>query len=270
MARLAWRKRPADPIQCGRLDRVSSRGGDEHAEACAWFEGYLDVLGLEHEYEPDLGTTKKPDFLVTTPTGPVVCEVKAFSPQPMPSEGFYVRGMREVLTTSRNSMRSAARQLHELAGQGIPLVIVLANPADAHVSLDHVVHAMYGDMQAVITGHGDGSTSNELLATLNGRLRNDHPYVSGVLVLRKGSRQQDALRAWQPSRDDLTPEEFTAELNAYVESITADGLDTYLEATFVEAPGREATPLPEGVFVGENAHRWRLSASRTTITRGPA
>jgi hypothetical protein len=249
---------------------VSSRGGDEHAEACAWFEEYLDGLGLEHEYEPDLGTTKKPDFLVTTPIGPVVCEVKAFSPQSMPSQGFYVRGMREVLSTLRNSMRAAARQLNELAGQRIPLVIVLANPANARVSLDHVVHAMYGDMQAVITGHGDGSTSNELLATLNGKLRNDHPYVSGVLVLQKGSHQQDAVRECQPSGDDLAPEEFTAELNAYVESITTDGLDTYLEATFVEAPGREAMPLPEGVFVGENAHRWRLSASGTTITRGSA
>src|SRR4051794_28185438 len=89
MPRLAWRKPPADPIQCGRLNRVSSRGGDEHAEACAWFERYLDVLGMEHTYEPDLGTIKKPDYLVMTPTGPVVCEVKAFSPQLMPSAGFY-------------------------------------------------------------------------------------------------------------------------------------------------------------------------------------
>ena len=44
----------------------------------------------------------------------------------------------------------------------------------------------------------------------------------------------------------------------------------YLEVTYVEAPGREATPLPEGIFVGEHAYRWRLSASGTTITRGPA
>lgn len=247
-----------------------THGGEEHAEACVWFEEYLDALGLGHEYEPDLGTTKKPDYRVTTPTGPVVCEVKAFSPQPMPAEGFYVRDMREVLTTSRNSIRSAARQLRELAGQGIPLVIVLANPADAHVSLDHVVHAMYGDRQTVITKHGDGSTSSELLATLAGRLRNDHPYVSGVLVLRKGSRQQDALDEWQPSRDDLTHDEFTTELNAYLKSIATDGLGTYLEATYIEAPGREATPLPDGIFAGEHAYRWRLCADGTTITRGPA
>ena len=269
MQRAAWRVGGA-PVPRPSTIMGMTHDDDEHAEACAWFEEYLDALGLEHEYEPDLGTKKKPDYRVTTPTGSVVCEVKAFSPQPMPAEGFYVREMREVLTTSRNSIRSAARQLRELAGQRLPLVIVLANPADAHVSLDHVVHAMYGDMQGVITGHGDGSTSSELLATLNGRLRNDHPYVSGVLVLRKGSRQQDALREWQPSRDDLTPAEFTAELNGYLESITAHGLDTYLEASYVEAPGREATPLPEGVFVGEHAYRWRLSASCTTITRGPA
>jgi hypothetical protein len=245
-------------------------GGDEHAEACAWFEDYLDALDLEHEYEPNLGTTKKPDYLVTTPTGPVVCEVKAFSPPQMPAEGFYVRDMREVLATSRNSIRSAAKQLRELAGRGIPLVVVLANPADAHVALDQVVNAMYGDMQAVITRYDDGATTSEWLATLNGKLRNDHPYVSGVLVVRRGSRQQDALREWQPSREDLTAEEFTAELNAYLASITTDGLDTYFEATYVEAPGRDATSLPEGVFVGEHAYRWRLSASRTTITRGPA
>lgn len=243
---------------------------DEHAEACAWFEELLDMLGMEYEYEPDLGTTKKPDYRVTSPTGPVVCEVKAFRPQPMAAEGFYVRDMREVLTTSRNSIRSAARQLRELAGHAVPLVIVLANPAGAHISLDHVVPAMYGDMQAVITGHEKSGTSSELFATLNGQLRNNHPYVSGVLVLRKRSHQEDDLRDWQPSRNHLEPKEFTAELNAYLESITTNGLDVYLEATYVEAPGREATPLPEGIFVGEHAFRWRFSADGTTITRGPA
>lgn len=90
---------------------VNSHDGDEHAEACARFEEYLNVLGLEHDYEPDLGTSRKPDFLVATTTGPIVCEVKAFRLQPIPPEGFYVRGMREVPATSSNSIRTAAGQL---------------------------------------------------------------------------------------------------------------------------------------------------------------
>lgn len=129
---------------------------------------------------------------------------------------------------------------------------------------------MYGDMHAVITRHGDGSTSTDMLATPNSKLRDDHPYVSGVLVLRRGYRQQDALRRWKPSKDDAASDEATAELNAFVRSITTEGLDTYLGTTYVEAPGRGATPLPVGVFVGEHAYRWRLNASRTAIMRGPA
>lgn len=242
----------------------------EHAEACAWFESYLNEIGLLYEYEPDLATVSKPDYRVTTPTGPVICEVKSFREQPMPSSGFLVRDARQVLATSRNSIKAAAHQLRELSGAGMPLVIVMANPAGVHVSLDLVVHAMYGDMQATITSTDGGSTYSELLATRNGGLSNDHPYVSGVLVLRRGSRQQDALREWSPSRDDLSHDAFSAELNAFVESITASGLDTYVEATYVEALGRAATHLSEGIFVGEHAYRWRLAPGGNTITKGQA
>jgi len=64
-------------------------------------------------------------------------------------------------------------------------------------------------------------------------------------------------------------EALAAEMNAYVERITT-GLDTYLEATYIEAPGSRATPLPEGIFVGDRAYRWRIANGGTTITRGRA
>ncbi len=201
----------------------------EHAEACRWLEEYLDGLGLDYEYERDLGTVKRPDYLVTTPTGPIVCEVKAFRPQPFPvappGQGFYVRDVREVLATSRNSIQQAASQLAELAGRSFPLVVVLANPADAHVLLNQGVHAVYGDMQVVITGQEeDGSTTSQTMATRNGSLRSLRPYVSGVLVLNRVVRQVEALQGWQPSRRDLALEDFHAELNTYIEAITASGL----------------------------------------------
>jgi hypothetical protein len=250
----------------GRMTVVSDQ---EHDAACAWFREYLDGLGHAYEYEPDLGIPTLPDFRVNTPSGLIVCEVKSFRAKPMPISGYYVRDMREVLATVRRQIGSAAKQLKPLSGRGIPLVVVLADPYRTGAPLDQAVNAIYGDISALLTSTDDGTTTTEWLAGRNGQLRNYHPHVSGVLVLRHGSDQNDQLRAWKPSKDDLDGEAFTREMNSYVESIAND-LGTYLEATYVEAPGRRATPLPEGVFIGDRAYRWRIANDGTTITRGPA
>src|SRR5437867_1044014 len=103
-------------------------------EAERWFERYLREHGYEYEYEPDLGVSTRPDFLVRRGDVELVCEVKAFE-QPTPLER-RLRGSNHVTAISsdeeygpmRSAVRDAARQLKSLAGSEYALVVVLANP----------------------------------------------------------------------------------------------------------------------------------------------
>lgn len=122
-------------------------------EAEHWFERYLCAHGYEYEYEPDLGVSTRPDFLVRRGNVALVCEVKGFD-QPTPLEQ-RLRGKNQVVMISadeeygpmRNAVREAARQLTPLAGSGYPLTVVLANPKGYRVnlSLKRLVEAMFGN-----------------------------------------------------------------------------------------------------------------------------
>ena len=47
-------------------------------EAERWFERYLRAHGYAYDYEPDLGVSTHPDFLVHRGDVQLVCEVKGF------------------------------------------------------------------------------------------------------------------------------------------------------------------------------------------------
>jgi hypothetical protein len=176
-------------------------------EAERWFERYLRAHDYEYEYEPDLGVSTRPDFLVRRNDVQLVCEVKGFD-QPTPLER-RLRGTRQPVMISadeeygpmRSAVREAARQLKPLAGSEYPLVVVLANPMGYRVQLklDRLVEAMFGNPGFVGKFNAEkGEVENfEFELLRDGRLRNDHPYISAVTILRERLRADDYYNEWR-------------------------------------------------------------------------
>jgi hypothetical protein len=170
--------------------------GDIMFEAFARERGY-DVS----EHEPDIGSTKRPDYVIGRNGEECVVEVKEFaattrSLPDLPGGG--TTDAATVLKPVRSQLREAARQLKDVAslGLGLPLVAALTNPHGAWVFLDHyhMVLAMYGDpvvRMKIDPALGAAVGDPEHGVGRNGRLARDHQYISGVLVLSERERAVD-------------------------------------------------------------------------------
>lgn len=204
------------------------------------FEEYLDDHGYEWEHEPDLGIPTVPDYAVRRNEAELVCEIKQFCTQAIRELGESAGGPVAVppkllYGTIRAQIDAAARQLKPLAGRGIPLVIILANPARATVTLDPgtLFHAMYGG--------GHWALPQQLLPSIDqwpipssagrdGALTTKHAYISAV----GGLRGQQTLSRFAPTEHP--------------------GASQNLEV--VESLSDRATPLPANVFDGSADARW--------------
>jgi hypothetical protein len=178
------------------------------------FEAYL----AEHDYpepafEPDLGVAKRPDYLVARAGSEAVCEVKEFDAKANPPPvGGGMRSMVDVLRPVRQKIRDAAKQLKPLRDCGRPLVVVLANPQGAFVRLGprEMVWAMYGDPAFEFTADpatGESVGEAGFVVTRNGRLRNDHPYVSAVVVVSARDRAIDFYDELIADMEPASPDE---------------------------------------------------------------
>jgi hypothetical protein len=242
-------------------------------DAERWFERYLRAHGYEYEYEPDLGVSTRPDFLVRRGDVELVCEVKGFD-QPTPLEQ-RLRGTRQAVMISddeeygpmRNAVREAARQLKPLAGSRHPLAVVLANPKGYRVSLslERLVEAMFGNPGYVGNYDAAKGEVEEFRFELgrDGRLRNDHPYISAVAILRERSRSDEHYDEWRTNwkkgrkpLDHPTTAEIIVEMEAEqaaweaseASKKVADGHIYMIELMTTGSP--EAVLVPEGVFNG--------------------
>ncbi len=269
-------------------------------EAERWFERYIRDHGYEYDYEPDLGVSTRPDFLVWRADVQIVCEVKGFD-QPTPLER-RLRGTSHTTMISsdeeygpmRSAVREAARQLKPLAGSGYPLVVVLANPMGYRVnlSLEQLVEAMYGNPGLVGNFNAEKGEVEDFRFELgrDGRLRNDHPYISAVVILRERSRADEYYKEWRASwkktRQPLahpTTDEIIAEAEAEQAAWGAseasknvpEGNVYVIETMTTGSP--DAMPLPKNVFDCSRDHRLDVervaaphleeSAKRTDRTR---
>jgi hypothetical protein len=152
------------------------------------FEAYLSERGFEvPEHEPDLGIGSRPDYVVER-DGRCVVEVKSFA-----RDAWTIRrrttSMQKVLKPIRGQIHNAARQLRDAESLGVPLVVVLTDPLGSMWGLlrpFEVIAAMHGDPMVHVrtTGH-EAVGSATVVAGRNGELRNDHPYVSAVVVIHK-------------------------------------------------------------------------------------
>src|SRR6266536_3832608 len=185
-----------------------------------WFERYLRAHGYSYEYEPDLGVDKRPDFLIERNDVRVVFDVKPFETVPALQkklEGATSAMMLsddEVYGPMRSAVRQAAKQLKPLADSGMPLVVVLANPLGyrVHLNMEHLIEAMFGNPGFAGPFNAETGTVGEMKFEYgrDGKLRNDHPYISAVMILREIDLAVEYQRSWgeewTKSRPKLTLE----------------------------------------------------------------
>lgn len=173
-------------------------------EADKWMARYAADHGYEAEHEPDLGISRRPDFLLTRGGLQVVCEVKAFETSGLERRAavspMFSASDEDMYGDVRAQVHAAARQMRELQGREIPLVAVLANPAAVmlETSPPSIGYAMYGNptfggpmdpARGVITSMGP-------VQGRDGELTNDHPYLSAVAMLRRREQAADARDQW--------------------------------------------------------------------------
>lgn len=246
-------------------------------ESELWFDRYVREHGHDPgEPEPNLGTQRCPDRLIRWNGHEVVCEIKEFAQDVIPAnQGVGAIAPERWYGAVRGQVHAAARQMRELADRGLPLVAVLANPRGMFVPLDvdEVLSALYGNPQIVMTidpTTGAAVGEPQWIAGPDGEIRNDHRYLSAVVLLRRCDRRRDWI--------DMRREELRAELGrdakTYEEAIDRwrelerraseaeergeipDG--EYFRTDVIVSAGPDAAPLPWDVFDGPRDTRWEL------------
>ena len=226
------------------------------------FEAYLREQGYAvPAHEPDLGVTKRPDYVVERDGWTCVCEVKEFARDTTSMPGIGAEGAQfgsfdsaTVLKPIRSQIREGARQLKPLADSGHALMVVIANPHGAWVdcSDQQVVAAMYGDPVIRLpidtgTGIADGEPIFDL--DRNGKLRADHQYVSAVGFVRVRERASDAIdQINQRLADKTSKERLEVIYSARDRGELPEG--SYHRIDVFKTLSPSAVPVPMGLFDG--------------------
>jgi hypothetical protein len=222
------------------------------------FETYAREWGYElSDHEPDLGTGKRPDYLLGRGGEQCVIEVKQFAAgtSSFPAHGGST-DLATVLKPIRSQLREAARQLKEMVDLGVPLVAVLTNPLRASVILGEreMVWAMYGDpvvRMAIDPEIGAAVGEPEHGVGRNGRLARDHQYISAVAVIGESERAADWYEEMGCRYADRSREERWARLDeARDRGECPDG--SYRYARVFKTLSPTAVPLPDAFFAGDS------------------
>ncbi|HMC07230.1 MAG TPA: hypothetical protein VKG89_07540 [Solirubrobacterales bacterium] len=245
------------------------------------FERYLREHGYEPgAHEPDLAEyaiAKRPDFLPRLGELRIACEVEQFTAgasaleRRLADQRTISASGKEVYGPIRNHVAKAAQQLKPLTALQLPLVVVLANPEGAmlDLSVQHVLSALYGNPTftmdvdpAVGAAVGDG----RLEFGRDGKLTNDHPYLSAVALLRRREHRADRISEIadeeRGGRDPSGFDEATAEALQVLKRLDREDPPEgdYLYVDLIETVSEKAVPLPREWFAGEHDSRWRLRA----------
>lgn len=225
------------------------------------FEAYLAEHGYERPaYEPDLGVPTRPDYLVRRGDAEVICEVEEFDAEkislPWTQQRVGTTDMKTVLRPVREKIRAAARQLKPLADDSRPLVVVIANPGDAPVAMGEreLIWAMYGDPTFTFTidpETGGAVDDGQFIAGRHGKLRNDHPYLGAVAIVREREHAVDFYDRLRKGMDGRSADErldaiFAARDRGEVPEGSYHRLDVF------KCVSVAATPVPDDFFDGPN------------------
>lgn len=237
-----------------------------------WFAEYLTAHGYSFEFEPELGGIKNPDFAIEREGIKAICEVKEFETLGIVGlmakqlNTLITRPVKKLLDPVRNQIGSAAQQLKEFQDTGSPLIVVLANPHDAGVNLSEtfVISAMYGDIGTRFSIGTNGETISEDIVGRNGRLTNDHQYVSAVVVVNRHEKNQEESNAFIEDlyrKNPLMKPEVAMQLLKEEEVKFEPEVISY-NCTVFETASQVCTPLPATFFNGPNDIRWRCSEGK--------
>jgi hypothetical protein len=254
-----------------------------------WFDRYVRAHGHDPgDPEPDLGIEKNPDRRISWNGVEVVCEIKQFDNDPFGDWNGQPRtmDMQSALKAVRRPVSYAAEQLKPLAGRGLPLVVVLANPNAMPVpfSSHEIIWALYGDPVWKIaidarTGKPVGEVEHG--ADRNGQIRNRHQYLSAILALRRRTHAQDWSDAlWDRLKDEHAPFDPVGDPEG-ASRVAAHALEEtnraeqageipegdYLFADVFVTMGAQAAPLPANVFDGERDSRWEFDSATSNYVR---
>lgn len=275
---------------------VREDGGVNAAEER--FAAYLDSHGYVWEHEPDYQQVlelsaplvTRPDFLIERGGARAVGEVRQFETTRIrdrlaKSGGYAALSPQEVYGALRSGIFEKAQQLRPLAGAGLPLVVVLANPLGADVMLDdaHVQGAMWGNPGFVIPidtstgGRSEGHAAYWKLEDYGvfaspvvadgGKVMNwvnRHPHVTAVVVvherLNSTDWREEIMRRYRSANNTFDAAAEAAlkgleEINAAVDR--GEGPEgEYQWVTVYEVNGDEAIPLPKNWFDGSRDERY--------------
>jgi hypothetical protein len=163
------------------------------------FERYLRDHDFAYRFEPDWAAEvgvvadAKPDYVIARDGLRAIAEVKGFTTDRLrrrfSDQRYGTLSDKEIFGPVRSAFADAARQLAPFASTGLPLIVVLANPAAADVFLDdwHVQHALIGNPAFSIpidTSTGGAAGPGHWVATgyaVAIHEKSDH--VSGVVVV---------------------------------------------------------------------------------------
>lgn len=229
------------------------------------FERYLGEQGYTFEHEPDLGVTTRPDYFIARDSEQALCEVKEFSTTAIRDALAPMRAGvlsdKQVFGAVRNQLDAAARQLRPLAERGLPLVVVLANPRGADVSLDpeDVMAAMYGSPAFSIPVGPEGAAGEgTYFLNRDGAYTAKAAYISAVVTLHEwGADQEWADREVKRFEDAWEFLRWADEERRAGRVPEGSRRFVHVFHTASAAVG-QATPLPETMFNGPDDAAWAV------------
>jgi hypothetical protein len=222
---------------------------------------WLTDRGYTYEFEPeDWGVNTCPDFRVDVSGHIVAIEVESiegwggFANTPV-GQGF-TRGMDRALRPLRAKIKEGARQLKPLAGTGMPLLVAVANPFRRPVpfSADMMISAMYGDPSYRFSTDRPGG---QMLLDRNGKLTNDHSYVSAVMTIRTAPGVREAAGHWfDENRTRFASAQAMMVEARRLESEGFFGNANVVAVDLIETVATGSARLPAGFASGPNDTHW--------------
>jgi len=193
-------------------------------------ESYLIEHGYDvPEYEPDLGIGVRVEYRLECGGELCLTEVKEFAPESNPIKRSGSYSQEETLKPIRGQIHEAARKLRNATALGLPLVVVLTDPNQALFGMlgsTEIIAAMKGDLSVEVPVSQSGPVGPaRFTAGLNGELRNDHPYISAVVVIHSiaGRHVAHTYVTHSPGAANLPPAFFSGEGDVVFDYSHEDG-----------------------------------------------